>query len=177
MLARVVDGRIVKFEGHPNHPRNLGTLCVKGVAQLQAVYDPYRIKAPLKRTNAKGVSGEWVEISWDEAIEEVGSRIHDIHERNPKLLVWQKGRSKSGALYDEAFLESSGAVKLHHGAYCSDAGYRAMEYTAGFKGVFHPDFERCNYLLSWGWNLTGAGGTSSAGSPVPGSSSRRRSAG
>ncbi len=158
MLARVVDGRIVKFEGNPRHPRNLGTLCVKGMSQLQGVYDPYRIKAPLRRTNAKGVSGEWQEIGWDEAIAEVGDRIKELRTRNPKLLAWQKGRSKSGALYDESFLDASGAVKLHHGAYCSDAGYRAMEYTVGFKGVLQPDFEHCNYLLSWGWNITGAGG-------------------
>ena len=158
ILVRKVNGRLVKFEGHPKHPRNLGTLCVKGMSQLQAVYDPYRVKAPLRRTNAKGQSGEWVEISWDEAIAEVGDRIRDIRHRNPKLLLWQKGRSKSGALYDEAFLDASGAVKLHHGAYCSDAGYRAMEYTVGFKGVLHPDFKHCNFLLSWGWNITGAGG-------------------
>ena len=63
MLARVVDGRLVKFEGHGGHPRNRGTLCPKGQAQIMSVYDPYRIKAPLLRTNPKGMTGEWREIS------------------------------------------------------------------------------------------------------------------
>jgi len=63
ILARVVDGRVVKLEGNPNHPRNLGTLCPKGQAQIISFYDPYRVKAPLKRINEKGVPGEWVEIS------------------------------------------------------------------------------------------------------------------
>ncbi|MFQ5872858.1 MAG: nitrate reductase, partial [Dehalococcoidia bacterium] len=37
MLARVVNGRVVKFEGHPLHPRNQGTLCPKGMGQIIAM--------------------------------------------------------------------------------------------------------------------------------------------
>ncbi len=158
ILARVVDGRIIKLEGHPDHPRNRGKLCPKGQAQIMSVYDPYRVKAPLLRTNAKGVMGEWKEISWDEALTIVGDKIKEVRARDKRLLIWQKGRSKAGKFYDNAFVHASGATKLHHGAYCSDAGYRAAEYTLGLHGVFHPDFHHCNYLISWGWNLTGSGG-------------------
>jgi len=158
MLARVVNGRVVKLEGNPAHPRNRGTLCPKGQAQIIAFYDPYRVKAPLKRTNAKGVPGEWAEISWDEALTLVGDRIKEVRARDKRLLVWQKGRSKAEAFYDNAFVGASSATKLHHGAFCSDAGYRAAEYTIGFNGVLHPDFRHCRYLLNWGWNLTNAGG-------------------
>ncbi len=158
VLARVVDGRIVKLEGHPDHPRNRGTLCVKGQAQIMSIYDPYRIKAPLLRTNPKGEPGEWREISWDDALTLVGNKIKEVREKDKRLLVWQKGRSKAGKFYDNAFVKASGATKLHHGAYCSDAGYRAAEYTYGLHGVFHPDFRHCNYLISWGWGLTSSGG-------------------
>lgn len=68
MLARRINGRVVKFEGHPAHPLNRGTLCPKGVAQIMAVSDPNRLKAPLIRTNAKGVPGTWRQVSWDEAL-------------------------------------------------------------------------------------------------------------
>lgn len=158
MLARVVDGRLIKFEGHPNHPRNRGTLCVKGQAQIMSIYDPYRIKAPLLRTNSKGQPGEWREISWDEALTLVGTKIKEVRDKDKRLLVWQKGRSKSAAFYDNAFGNASGATKMGHGAYCSDASYRASEYTIGFHGGLHPDFRYCNYLISWGWGLTSAGG-------------------
>ena len=158
MLARVVDGRVVKFEGHPAHPRNRGTLCVKGQSQIAALYDPYRVKAPLKRLNAKGEHGDWQEISWDEALTIVGDKIKEYRAKNPKLIVWQKGRSKAKNFYDNAFVKTIGAEKLHHGAFCSDAGYRACEYTVGFHGVLHPDFKHCNYLIGVGWDLVGAGG-------------------
>lgn len=159
MLARVVNGRLVKLEGNPEHPRNNGRLCPKGQAQIMAVYDPYRLKAPLKRLNEKGVPGEWKEISWDEALTATAEEIKKVMAENPKRILWQKGRSKAEVLYDNSFPAAlGGAVIMGHGAYCSDAGYRANEYTTGFKGVFHSDFKYTNYLLNFGWNITNAGG-------------------
>ena len=61
-------------------------------------------------------------------------------------------------LYDDGFVNATGATKMGHGAYCSDAAYRAMEYTYGMHGGMHPDVRYCNYLISWGWGLTSSGG-------------------
>ncbi len=158
MLARKVNGLVVSLEGHPDHPRNVGTLCPKGQAQIMAFYDPNRVKAPLIRTNEKGIPGEWDEISWDGALTLVADRINEVRSRDPGLVLWQKGRSKSGSLYDTAFVKAISATKMGHGGYCSDAGYRAAEYTIGPHGVLHPDFRHTRYLLAWGWNITNAGG-------------------
>lgn len=158
LLARRIDGRVVKFEGHPAHPRNVGTLCPKGMGQIQAVYDPNRVKTPLVRTNEKGVSGKWRQASWDEALTLVGDKIKEVRAKDPRLLIWQKGRSKAANFYDNGFVHASGATKLHHGAFCSDAGYRALEYSIGLHGVLHPDFRHTNYLLSFGWNAMNGGG-------------------
>lgn len=158
LLVRKVEGRVVKIEGHPAHPRNQGTLCPKGVAQIAALYDPNRVKTPLIRTNGKGRPGEWRQAGWEEALRLVGEKVKEARQKDPRLLVWQKGRSKAKGFYDNAFVHASGAIKLHHGGFCSDAGYRALEYTIGMHGVLHPDFRHTRYLLSWGWNVTNAGG-------------------
>ena len=63
MLARRVNRRVVKLEGHPDHPRNYGTLCPKGQAQIMAVYDPNRVKAPLVHTKKKGVPGQCLQCA------------------------------------------------------------------------------------------------------------------
>jgi anaerobic selenocysteine-containing dehydrogenase len=158
MMARRIDGRVVSFEGHPDNPRNNGTLCPKGHGQIAAIYDPNRVKTPLIRTNGKGTTGEWREASWDEALALTAERVNEVRARNPKMVLWQKGRSKAKKFYDDAFVKAIGSSKLGHGAYCSDAGYRAMEYTTGVHGVQHPDMKHTNYLLAWGWNITNAGG-------------------
>lgn len=156
--ARRVDGRVVKFEGAPGFPRNDGTLCPKGQAQIVSVYDPLRVKTPLVRTNAKGQAGEWRTATWDEALDLVADKYADVAAEDPKLVLWQKGRSKAKNFYDNAFVKAIGSSKLGHGAYCSDTGYRAVEYTTGLHGVLHPDLLNSKYVLSWGWNITNAGG-------------------
>ena len=158
MLARRIDGRVVKLEGHPANPRNVGTLCPKGQAQIVSIYDPNRVKTPLIRTNAKGETGEWRQASWGEALALVAERVNEVRERNPKMVLWQKGRSKAKDFYDTAFVKAIGSSKMGHGGYCSDAGYRALEYTLGPHAVLSPDFRSNNYLLAWGWNITNAGG-------------------
>ena len=88
----------------------------------------------------------------------IAEKVKEVRARDPKMILWQKGRSKAKDFYDDAFVKSVGSSKLGHGAFCSDAGYRALEYTIGTHAVLHPDFRLCNYMLSWGWNITNAGG-------------------
>ena len=64
LSARVVDGRVVKLDGNPLHPNNQGRLCPKGQAGLQVLYDPDRIKGPMRWVEDRG----WQQISWDEAL-------------------------------------------------------------------------------------------------------------
>jgi len=64
----VQDGVALKIEGDETNPDNLGKLCPKGNAGLSRLYDPARVRKPLKRTNphkGPGVDPKWVEISWD----------------------------------------------------------------------------------------------------------------
>jgi anaerobic selenocysteine-containing dehydrogenase len=66
--------RIEKFEGNPVHPGSRGRTCAKGPATINQVHDPERILKPLKRVGKRG-SGEFVEVSWDEALADIGARI------------------------------------------------------------------------------------------------------
>ncbi len=156
--ARRYNGRILKLEGHIMHPRNSGKLCPKGQAQLLGVYDPFRIKAPLVRVNDKGVPGKFREASWSEAVGLVGDKIKTAIAKDPRLVVWQKGRGAEQQTYDEAFAFASGATLLSMDALMAGAGERATDYTLGYRSVLSPDLRNCNYLISWGWNLLGSGG-------------------
>src|SRR3989304_5206565 len=92
--VRVVNGRAVKIEGNPLHPINEGRLCPKGQAGLQFLYDPDRIKTPLRRVGERG-SGQWEPIGWDEAITEVAAKLKDIRDRGEAhTLVFMSGRNR-----------------------------------------------------------------------------------
>src|ERR1700742_3657768 len=60
-------GLAKKLEGNPAHPINQGKLCARGQAAIQVTYHPDRLTKPMKRSGDRG-SGEFTEISWDDAI-------------------------------------------------------------------------------------------------------------
>jgi anaerobic selenocysteine-containing dehydrogenase len=84
--VHVVDGVVVRVEGNPDTPLFQGRICPKGNAAVMQLYDPYRVKRPLKRTNPKkglGVDPKWVEITWDEALNILEEKLRKIREKNP----------------------------------------------------------------------------------------------
>lgn len=79
VLAHVRNGRVIKLEGDPEHPMSKGTLCAKGLAGIQALYHPNRIKYPLLRVGERG-ENRWRRISWDEAIELIYQKLRKARE-------------------------------------------------------------------------------------------------
>ena len=71
VIVRVTDGRAVELRGNPNSLANHGQICPRPHMALQQVYDPDRIKVPMRRTNPQKGRDEdpgFVPISWDEAM-------------------------------------------------------------------------------------------------------------
>ena len=77
MLVTVEEGRAVRVQGDPEHPVTRGFLCGKVVRYLDRTYHAERLTRPLRRIGAKG-SGRFAPISWDEALDEIASRLDDI---------------------------------------------------------------------------------------------------
>jgi anaerobic selenocysteine-containing dehydrogenase len=66
-----------KLEGNPKDPISQGGLCARGQASIQLTYHPDRLVHPMKRTGARG-SGEYKEITWDEAIAELTGQLDTL---------------------------------------------------------------------------------------------------
>jgi anaerobic selenocysteine-containing dehydrogenase len=77
----VQQGRAVRVRGNQLSKANGGYVCPRGHLILQQIYDPDRIKVPMKRTNPKKARGEdpkWVPISWDEAMDTLAEKIMEL---------------------------------------------------------------------------------------------------
>lgn len=152
--VRLLDGWPVKIVGNPEHPINRGGLCPKGAAGLQALYDPDRIRRPLKRVGARG-SGQWQEIGWDEAISSVAQRLGALREAGrPEGLIVIGGqyRGLTRALWDR-FLAAFGSPNYVSTAAGGDASDAVLHLTERVRGHLGYDLENTNYLLSFGVNL------------------------
>jgi len=85
-------GQVAKFEGNPRHPGSRGRTCAKGPATINQLKDTERILYPMRRKGARG-SGEWERITWDEALDEISSKIRASLKTGAKdRVVYHVGR-------------------------------------------------------------------------------------
>lgn len=153
--VKLIGDRPVKIDGNPLHPINKGKLCPKGQAGLHTLYDPDRIKGPLKRGGERG-AGKWENISWGEAIHLVATRLSEIRSReNAHTLAMMDGNSR-GLIKNlfERFLYSFGSPNYIRMPTGLDYGQvDAFYLMQGIKGDIVFDMERAKYIISFGSDL------------------------
>ena len=86
--------KVAYIEGNKDHPVNQGVLCAKGSAGIMQHNAPSRLKAPMKRVGPRG-SGEFEEISWEEALKIAADTLGPIRKKAPEKLAFFTGRDQS----------------------------------------------------------------------------------
>lgn len=152
ILVRTREHRANKIEGNPNHPVNRGALCARGQAGLHALYNPDRIRAPLKRAGERG-AGQFDEISWDEAIKTLAAHLREIKAQGRAGSVVFATEEAGGVtgLAAEIFMQAYGS-KLLAGARLLDETWDRTGYEMSYGRRANPTFDIANarYLLSFG---------------------------
>jgi anaerobic selenocysteine-containing dehydrogenase len=150
-------GLAKKLEGNPEHPVNRGKLCAWGQAGLQVTYNPDRIRFPLRRSGARG-SGEYQEISWEDAIKELASHLPQLKspgKPSPVAFLTEPLRDHRGVLI-ERFLEAIGAppaVKFEF--FEQTVLRRANALSFGHHQLPTFDLANANYVVSFGADFLG----------------------
>lgn len=91
MLAHVRNGRVIKVEGDPDQVFNKGKMCAKGLSQLQMLYNPNRVKYPMRRVGERG-ENKWERVSWDEALSDIADALIESYEKcGPEALIGGHG--------------------------------------------------------------------------------------
>lgn len=155
ILARIIDGWAVNIVGNPLHPVNRGTLCPKGIASLQGLYDPDRIRTPLKRAGKRG-EGRWQPISWDEALATTAGALKKLRANGePHRLAILGGRYRGLMRYLwERFLEVYGSPNYIDNQFQWEGpSSEGLFLTQGIYGPPAYDFEKARYILSFGSGL------------------------
>lgn len=80
LLVGVKDNQIVKIKGDPDGLLNKGTTCTKGRVSHERLTHPDRLKHPLRRKGKRG-EGKWIQIPWDEALDETAEQINTIKDK------------------------------------------------------------------------------------------------
>lgn len=154
LQATVQDGVVRFIEGLPGDNHGEGHLCGKGAAGAQLLYDPDRLKYPMKRTNpAKGFDQDpgWVRITWQEALDTIAEKMKstvDTYGTESLLFV----TLPSPDLWSR-FMNAMGVVnRIDHVDVCFQTDKIIQKYTTGGKSWCN-DFENSKYILLFGWDL------------------------
>jgi phenylacetyl-CoA:acceptor oxidoreductase len=177
-LLKVVvdDGVAVGIEPNDDvaaeHPA-CGKVCVRAYGLVQKLYNPARVKTPMRRTNPRKGRDEdpsWAPISWGEALEELASRLTRIRQTGlvdgagyPRLAVTFGSGGIAPAYLGTmaAFLAAWGPVDQGIG---SGQGVKCYHSEHLYGEFWHraftvsADTPRCDLVLSFGYNGDASGG-------------------
>ncbi|HMC16556.1 MAG TPA: molybdopterin oxidoreductase family protein [Albitalea sp.] len=151
----VENGVAIKVQGDPAHPPTHGALCTKVSRYTERTYHPERVLYPLRRSGPKG-SGRFERVTWDEALDDITSRLDAIAARDPQAIVPYSYAGTMGLLQGESmdrrFFHRLGASLLDR-TICSSAGGEALAATYGGKiGMHLEHYAESRLILIWGSN-------------------------
>jgi anaerobic selenocysteine-containing dehydrogenase len=151
----VENGRAIKVRGNPNSKGNHGKICPRPHLAIQQLYDPDRVKVPMKRTNPKKGRNEdpkFVPISWEEAIDAVTDKMMELrksHETHKFALL--RGRYTGAAdIFYKALPTIFGSPNnISHSAICAEAEKLGPYVTEAYWDYRDYDLEHTRYVLMW----------------------------
>lgn len=156
LLIHKEAGKIVKIEGDPAHPVTQGAICNKVRHMAERIYDPNRLRYPLKRTGKKG-ERRFERISWEEAIDTITTRWKRlIAAEGAEAILPYSFYGNMGMLgtegMDRRFFHRLGASRLLY-TICQAAGTEGYGYTMGGSfGIDPEDTVHSKLIIMWGIN-------------------------
>jgi anaerobic selenocysteine-containing dehydrogenase len=155
MLVTVEDGVATHIQGDPAMPFTEGTLCTKVAYYLERTYSPERLLHPLRRIGRKG-EGKFVRITWDEALDEIATRLKSIAADDPQSILPCSYAGTMGMVQyssmDRRFFHRLGASLLDR-TLCSTAGKYGLKATLGGAVGMDPErFDEAKLIILWGAN-------------------------
>ena len=150
----LADETAVNLTGVDGHPKSSagagteGTLCSKGLAQLDKTYNPNRITRPHIRDD-----GDLRVAEWDEAIAYTAERLESFREKHgPEKLLRYQGYPIGGEFHDLLFRDLYGApIQVGRKTTCHGPFSDSWEWMAGY-GREWPDWQHSEFMIAWGRN-------------------------
>lgn len=153
--------KILSIAGDPDDHHSRGHICPKGYALQDLHNDPERLKTPMKR-----VGDQWLPISWDDALEEVASRLVAIQSEHGNDTVgayWGNPTSHNMGimLTMGRFRRALSTRNLFSASTLDQMPHQLVSYLMyGHSQLFTiPDIDRTDYMLMLGANPAASNGS------------------
>ena len=153
---RIEDGTAVDIDGIDEHPRGSagpgtnGTLCPKGQAELEKLYDPNRITTPHVR-----IDGELQEVSWEEAFEYTAERLQEFDEEHGAEKLLDAASWSTTSLHEHIWRDLYGTPeRIGRGRHVCFGGPHLSGNLMGLgANMRFVDYQHSDYIIAWGRNI------------------------
>jgi anaerobic selenocysteine-containing dehydrogenase len=152
LQVTVEAGRLRRIEPLASNLATPGGACLKGLSYIERTYSPDRLLHPHRRL----ASGGFARITWDEALDEIASRLSDARTRHgARSVLFYAGSGTKGLLNGVAmrFWRLFGGCTTTYGDLCWPAGLEATRLTLGDN--WHNaawDLANARLVVLWGKN-------------------------
>ena len=128
-------------------------MCPLGLNALHALYNPDRVKGPIRRTGNRG-SGGWEPISWDEALRMISNALDELRDAGRAHEVAFLGHEERGVMHHHIsrFMKAYGSPNYYR---FSSAQNNGVPYSLvqGHAGTPAYDFLNARLIVSFGANF------------------------
>lgn len=158
LKAHVKDGVLTRIENRADEEEYLRG-CLRGRAFRQALYDPNRLKYPMKRVGERG-EGKFERITWDEALDTIARELKRVKEKygNASILYLFGGGGGNGSIHGRRsvhrLLNMFGGCTTDYGNVSNEAAIFSgmVSYGTMDTGNSRKDHINSKLLILWGWN-------------------------
>ncbi|PRS03893.1 oxidoreductase [Bacillus atrophaeus] len=152
-LVTVENEKVKKVDGDPHHPITEGKICGRGRMLETKTNAPERLRYPMKKQN-----GEFVRISWCQALDEIADRMQEIKETAGTTAVLHSHDYANNGLLkalDQRFFNGYGGVTEIVGSICWGSGIEAQSWDFGRSYGHGPlDIYNSKHVIVWGRNVS-----------------------
>ena len=153
LKAYVRDGKVVKVE---SGEVNESPACARGFARVEMCNSDQRLTKPLKLVGEKG-SGEFEEITWDEAFDLLEEKIHyALDNGGSESIIYDRGSGNFSSLARDlpgAFMSWLGGTQSCTGNTCCAGIDAAVTTILGKRCQFtRNEIPKSDYVIAWGNN-------------------------
>ena len=145
VLVKAREGRAIKVEGNPKHPVNQGGLCARGQAGLQGLYDPDRVRAPMRKE-----SGVWKAITWEEGLALAATKVGAASARRGAVALVTDHVTGSLHRLAAEWADAASGSHLVYEPFAHESLREANRRTFGRAEIPAYDFARAHCVVSFG---------------------------
>ena len=138
MMVTTRDHRAQKAEGNPNHPINQGTLCARGQASMQSLYNPNRQAYPL---------ADGKQIPWEEGMQQFSAVIQAAS--GAITYLGKPAVGSEGSFVDEWLQAAGGGKRIKFNLLAQTSLAEANKIAFGRADIPEYAFEKAGVVLNF----------------------------